>query len=205
MRAIAGFVFVLLATLPCLAQQSGQKAETQDKTADYYPLKVGNKWHYLVVLGNGRKVVFLYQITRIEDVDGKRLARVEMVVNGEIKATEQIGVDASGVFRHRYHEIPISPPACILKYPVKEGETWKSEMKVGDQPATMIAKTGIREEVKVPTGTYQAIPVVIDRAEDKARTRITSWYAPDLGLVKQSIEMQGGNINMELLKFEPGK
>jgi hypothetical protein len=204
MRAITGFV-VLLATVPGLAQQPEKKAETQDKPADYYPMKVGNKWHYLVELGNGRKVVFLYQIAKIDTVDGKQRARVEMVVNGEVRGTEQIGVEDGGVFRYRINEIPISPPACLLKWPVKEGESWTTEMKLGDQPVTMSAKAGTREELKVPAGTYRAISVAIDKIEGASRARITSWFAPKVGIVRQSIEMQGGNINMELMKFENSK
>ena len=168
-------------------------------------MKVGNKWHYLVELGNGRKVVFLYQIAKIEDVDGKQLARVEMVINGEIRGTEQIGVDAGGVFRHRINHIPMSPPACLLRNPIKEGETWKAEIKLGDEPVSMTAKTGIHEEVKVPAGTYRAISVAIDKKEGGTQARITSWFAPGVGIVKQSIVMQGGNITMELMKFENSK
>jgi hypothetical protein len=201
MRAIAGFVVVILATLSC----RGQEAKSPDKPADYYPLKVGNKWHYLVELGNGRKVVFLYQIVKIENVDGKRRARVEMVVNGEVKGTEHIGVDGAGVFRYRINEQPISPPACLLKYPVKEGETWTTETKVGDQPVTMSAKTGIHEEVQVPAGKYRAISVKTDRTENGIPVRVTSWFAPDVGMIKQLVEMRAGNIKMELLKLEPGK
>jgi hypothetical protein len=205
MKAITGLVVVLLATLPCPAQQSSQKAETKDKTPDYYPLKVGSKRHYLVEVGNGRKVVFLYQITKIENIDGKRLARVEMVVNGEIKTTEYIGIDAGGVFRYRTNDVAISPPECILKYPVKEGDTWTAEMKTGDQPGTMTAKTGKKEEVRVPAGKYEAISVTTEMTSAGSRVRIISWFAPEVGIVKQSIEIKSGHIPMELFKFEPGE
>ncbi len=205
MKAITGLVVLLLATLLCRAQQSGQKAETKDKAPDYYPLKVGNKWHYLVVLGNGRKVVFLHQITKVEEVNGKRLARMETVINGEIKNIEQIGVDVAGVFRYRSDDLPITPPACLLKYPVKEGESWTAELKIGDNPVTTNVKVGNIEEVQVPAGKYQAISVRNEMTVDGSPVRITSWYAPEVGMIKQSIERQGGDFNLELMKRETGK
>ena len=205
MKSITSLVVVLLATLTCRAQEPVQKAEPPHKTPDYYPLKVGNKWHYLVVLSNGRKVVFLHQITKIEDVDGKRMARVETVVNGEIKSTEQICANADGVFRYRTDDVPYTPPACILKYPVKEGETWSAKLKIGDMPADVSSKSGSKEEVQVPSGTFQTIPVKTEMLASGSRVKITSWFAPEVGIVRQLIERQAGSVNMELLKFEAGK
>ncbi len=205
MKAIAGLVVMLVAALPCQAQQTSPKAETKEKTPDYYPLKIGSKRHYLVEVGNGRKVVFMYQIAKVENTDGKRLARVEMVVNGEVKSVEEIGIEGGGIFRYRTNDVPISPPECLLKYPVKAGETWTAETKTGDQPGTLRASTGNKEEVEVPAGKYQAISVKTEMTSSGSRVRITSWFAPDVGIVKQMIEMQSGQITMELLKLEPGK
>jgi hypothetical protein len=209
MRAITGFVVVLLVTLPSSAQETGRKVEVQAKTPDYYPLKAGSKWHYVGELSNGRKFMFLCQVSKIEEDAGKRLVRVETIVNGGLMSAERVYVDAGGVFRDQTDGSPVSPPECLLKYPVKEGESWTSKFKNGDESVTVEAKAGKLEEVQVPAGKYRAIAVQSEMTGSESTVRVTTWFAPGVGIIKQSIENQGARrgfqVKRELAKYEDGK
>jgi hypothetical protein len=205
MKAIAGVLVVLLAALSGLAQESAPKAKTKDKTPDYYPTKVGTKWEYQVDAGNGQKVTVVNQIAKIEKVDGKPLAVLETLVNGQVQATEHIGVEAGGIFRYRFKGIEVSPPVCLLKYPVKEGASWETETKIGGQEFTVSGRVGGTEEVKVPSGKYQAVSAKIETTVKGNKITNTYWFAPDVGIIKQSVGIPGQSINMELSKFEEGK
>ena len=204
MKAITGVFVILLAALPGLAQESAPKAKTKDSTPDYYPLKVGTKWHYQINAG-GQKVTIVYQIAKIESVNGKPLAVLEQLINGEVQGTEHIGVESGGVFRYRYKEFEVSPPVCLLKYPVKEGSSWDTETKIGTQQFTVSGRERGIEEVEVPAGKYQAVAVKIETTVKGSKVSNTYWFAPDVGIVKQSVDVPGRPISMELLKFEEGK
>ena len=204
MRAIICFIVVFLVALPCHAQEAAKKEEVRDKTADYYPMKAGTKWHYIGELPNGRKFVFLTQIAWTKQVDGRPMARVETIVGGHLKSAEEIGIDAAGIFRYSEDGDAISPPAPLLKFPIKEDATWTTELNIRDKTAKMTGKTGKWEKVVVPAGTYRAIPVQIEMTVEDFHMQTTSWYAPGVGIVKQTVERQGQQVKRELSKYEAG-
>ena len=52
------------------------------------------------------------------------------------------------------------------KIPVKEGQSWTTDTKVGDQQLTMTGRQGRNEEVQVPAGKYQAVTAVVETTVD---------------------------------------
>src|SRR5262245_1755100 len=118
MKVITGVFVVLLAALPSWAQAP---AKTQASPPNFFPLKVGTKWHYQLDQGTGQKGTMVNQIAKIETIGGKEVARLESVVNGNVVATDYLSANNEGVFRNRYNDIEVSPPVCLLKYPPKEG------------------------------------------------------------------------------------
>jgi hypothetical protein len=202
MRWAPGIFIVLAIALPAIAQDAPKKDK---KLPDYYPLKVGTKWTYEIDGGNGQKVQVTNQITKVESIDGKSLARMESVVNGMVVATEHFESTEKGVFRHRSNGIEVTPPVCVIRYPYKEGETWVAEPKIGPQQLKLSFKTGKEEEVSVASGKYKAISVNVESEANGAKINATAWHAPDVGLVKQFTEFGGKNLTMELIKFEAAK
>ena len=145
------------------------------------------------------------QIAKIENIDGKGLARLETVVNGEVKATEHVGVEAGGVFRYRFNGVELTPPVCLLKYPIKDGDTWETETKIGAQQITVSGKEGGQKNLEVPAGKFDTISAKIETTVGGNKISNTYWFAPDVGIVKQAVDLAGRSINMELLKFEEAK
>src|SRR4051812_24542641 len=65
-----------------VSEQSNSPKETP-----YYPLQIGNTWSYRI--GDNR---YSLKVAKYEKVGDLNCARLEMVVNGKVVATEDIGV-----------------------------------------------------------------------------------------------------------------
>ena len=204
MKAITGVVVVLLAALPGWAQAPA-KAQAKAGPPNFYPLKVGTKWHYQVDTGTGPKGTMVNQIAKIENIDGKDLARLESVVNGNVVSTEHLSANNEGVFRNRFNGVEVSPPVCLLKYPPKEGTTWETQTKFGDQQLTVTGREGKTEDVQVPAGKFQSVTAVVEATVSGMKVSTSYWFAEKVGIVKQTLDLGGRTINVELVKFEEGK
>jgi hypothetical protein len=204
MKVITGLFVVLLAALPGWAQ-APDPAKTEASPPNFFPLKAGTKWHYQVDLGTGQKGTMVNQIAKIETIGGKDVARLESVVNGNVVATDFLSANNEGVFRNRFNEFEVTPPVCLLKYPTKEGATWETQTKFSDQQLTVTGREGKSEEVQVPAGKFQAVPVVVEATTEGIKISTSFWFAENVGIVKQTIDWGGKTINVELVKFEPGK
>jgi tRNA A-37 threonylcarbamoyl transferase component Bud32 len=155
--------------------------------ASYYPLKLGTKWHYRKETSLGAATPHLHQIVKIEKIDGQSLARLEALQHGEVLASEHLSTTAHGIFRHRNNGWEISPPLCLLKFPIKIGESWESEHRFGDEKGKVSCRIGA-EEVEVAAGKYQAITSHLEVMETGGRKiGITYWFAPGVGVVKQTV------------------
>lgn len=92
-------------------------------------------------------------------------------------------------------------PRCLLKLPVKPGDSWTTEVPAERYKVT--ATVGKPERVKVPAGTFDAIPVHADATHNgKPVPHRTVWYAAGIGPIKS---MVGDRVGMELVSFTPGK
>ena len=151
MRWVAGIFIVIATALP----DGAQAPPAQKNVPDYYPLKPGATWTYDLDPGNGRKIRVTNQIARIETIDGKSMARVETVINGRVALTQHLLSTPEGVFRCRMSDADVSPPLCFLKYPFKEGETWKAEPVIGNEHSQMSFKNGRHEELTSSATRYR--------------------------------------------------
>src|SRR5262249_5467844 len=104
-----------LATAHCLLP-TDQKPDA--KAPNYYPLQVDNAWHYKITVG-GNPVDAVARVVKIDDINGEKLPRLELTRNGNVLATEHLRQTNDGVFRHRNKGADITPPICLLKYPIK--------------------------------------------------------------------------------------
>jgi hypothetical protein len=195
-----------LAALAALAALAGAVAAADEKMPDtpYYPLVVGNTWHYRA--GDNR---FQLKVAEIKSVDGKPRAKIDLVVNDKAVSFEQVGVTKDGVVRYTFEGKEAKPPIEFLKVPPKADASWKIDSEVIDKagklPVKGTFKIGKEEDVKVPAGTYKAVPVSgqdID-ANGVRVQKLTYYFAAGVGMVKQVIEMEGNKIQIELEKYEP--
>jgi hypothetical protein len=187
---------------------SGALAADQDKKADptaaitssdWYPLAVGNEWNYTGAMK------FTMRVAKHEKVGDVMCARLEMIVDNQVKSFEHLGVTSDGIYRYTHSGRKTEPPVRILKLPPKAGETWDVNTKVGADMIKGAFKLS-EEEAKVPAGSYKAMVVTADDL-DANGTRISfkSYYAKDVGMVKQDLEVSGQKALIELEKFTSAK
>jgi hypothetical protein len=185
---------------------SSSKAKGDAKAPDYYPMKVGTKWHYQLDAGNGQKVQLVSEISGVDTFDGKSLARLEVAANGKkLPTTEHLRSDDNGVYRVRMNKMEVTPPICLIKYPLKEGQSWGGEASAAGQKMKLDCSEGKPEDVQVPAGKYRAIPCTITVTQGPVKLKNVFWFAEDVGIVKQRSEVGPQTITLELTKYEAAK
>jgi hypothetical protein len=201
MRRISGLMLVLVIGAAGAAEQA---APEKEKAPDYYPLKPGTKWFYEMD-ADGQKIKLNNQIAKLETIDGKSLAVVETVINGNVAGTEHMSATDKGIFRHRANGVECTPPVCLLKYPFKKDETWETDTTIGNETVKVKAKAVDSEEITVPAGKYKTVRAEVETTFMGMQFTATYWFAPDVGVVKQTMVIMGKKIALELEKFEAGK
>ena len=139
LRLLLSVLFLLAASLSSATPPDKKGGDDKEKTANYFPMQVGNRWTYRVSVG-GNTATAVSSIAKIETIDKIPLARLEAQVNGQVVASEHLQQTKDGVFRHRNNGQDISPPFCLLKYPVTSGAKWKGEIKVGAEKGKYAAE-----------------------------------------------------------------
>ena len=175
------------------------------KQADYYPLRVGNKWKFQMEV-NGVNVAGSYEVAKIDQINGQALARIEVTLNGKATpTTEHLAISDKGIFRHRVNGMEMTPPVCLLKYPVKLGETWTGKTKSAGEELDYTCRVGKWENVEVPAGKFKAITLNISLVQGGKTIVSDYWFAAGVGIVKQEFDIAGVKGSMKLEKFEEAK
>ncbi|AMV27524.1 hypothetical protein VT84_24195 [Gemmata sp. SH-PL17] len=169
----------------------------------YYSVQKGTRWVYT---DNGMDCEF-------EATDVKPLARdgwtvtVECVRDGAKSPYQKIEVSPRGLVVIEARGISAENPLCLLQRPAEPNAEWSYRR---DNPGATYSRGAMMvtgtEDVKVPAGVFRAVRVVHEVTvvwNDKPiqQLRVTTWYAPDVGLVKAT----GEGYKSELKSFTPGK
>lgn len=198
-------LFVFGLALPCQPLATAQEKKQDSKS--YYPIKAGNKWTYQIesdTAAKGSKLI--NQIAKIEKIDGVSLSRLETTAKGKVVASEHLSITDKGIFRNRYNGTEVSPPICMLKFPIKKGSTWKVESKVSEEKLSVSCKSD-EEEIEVPAGKFKTVKVVMDAEVVGAGIIVstTYWFAQGVGVVKQHVNINSMQFSILLEKFEEEK
>ncbi len=191
-------LFFLLAT--ALVSAGKPANEKKDPPPNYYPLEVGNEWQFNITVGE-KTTKMDSRIAKIENIDGVALARLECGVNNQVSATEHLRQTEKGVFRHRYNGAECDPPVCLLQYPVKASARWEGKLTVGKEKAKYSCETK-DETVEVGAGKFKCVRVDL-RLDSMGQIVNTSyWFVKDVGMVKQTIDVDNLSILLELQSFQ---
>lgn len=201
-----GCIMFLAAT--AWSSAGGDKKDSGEKKPDgppeYYPLQVGNEWHYAVTAnGNNTKVVT--RISTIETIGDKKYAKL---INPSVAVqSEHLFQDDKGVQRARYNNLAVTPPFLLLPTPAKVGAKWKGQFAVEKEKGVHNYSGEIQAEetVAVPAGKFATLRVFIEVEDNGKKVRTTYWFARDVGFVKQTFEAEGLSLLLELEKFEKKK
>jgi hypothetical protein len=138
------------------------------------------------------------KVLSVEDKDGTKVVIVgQLHTDGKFYPHRERVVSDKGVVQTKdLYTGDFSSPCVLLKLPHKADQTWDAAAF----KETLVARGP--EEVKVPSGTYQAIRVeYIKQGDDKRKVIRTEWYAPRVGIVK----LRTGDIEIVLKSFTAGK
>jgi hypothetical protein len=201
---LSSFVLLAILFVPGVrlpGQEKEKDALPAELSSPYYPLKIGTQWQYQV----GPTSITM-RVAKHEKVGDALCALVESSVDGKVVATEHISAGPNGVFRHSFNGAKSSEPLCILKLPVKKDQTWKFDAKIATETVKGAFKSG-EEDVKVPAGTYKkAVTSFTTECElNGNKAEFKYWFAPDVGVVRQTMTIGGREIESKLTKFEAGK
>jgi hypothetical protein len=211
MKLLAGAslaVLLCLADLPSFHAQEKKDEKKDEKKEDkekallekceYYPLRVGNVWKYK--LGDSH---FDMKVDRYEKVGEVLCARVNTLVDGRVIEFEHLAVTPDGIYRHSIGGKRPDKPVCILKLPPKKGEKWEVKAQIGEEKLGGDFAVG-EAEVGVPAGKYSAVTSESRNLDvNGLKVSVTYYFAKDVGIVRQVIEVGPQKTDMQLEKFEP--
>jgi hypothetical protein len=197
-----------LLALPLVLATPAVRADDKLEETPYYPLQVGTTWHYKV--GDGK---FIMKVTKHEMVGKELCARIVVQRDGQDSPGEDIAVKKDGVYRYSFNNLKPTMPVLILKLPPKKGDTWTVDVKTGanEDSGTVKGKFIAGEEkIKIKLmGKESEVETVTassdDLEADGLRIKCKCYFAKDLGMVKQEIDVANQKIVIELEKFEAGK
>jgi hypothetical protein len=192
---------VALIAVICLFVVGARTADDALPETPYYPLKVGNSWTY-----KSPQVSVTGKVARYEKVGNDLCARIESSIGDKVVTFEDVTVRSSGVYRCAFGDNRLNPPLLFLKLPPKKTQTWPIDTTIGDQKATGTFTGDIADEITVPAGTYKDVYVCTGQMEiGGVKCTFIYYFAKDVGMIKQSVEMPTQKIVVELEKFELAK
>src|SRR5262245_55186722 len=115
-----------LALSLCVAAAAAQ--DEKPPTSPYFPLEVGATWTY-----RAGEATFQYKVAKFEKVGKTTCARIELVVNNQVKSSEHVAVTKDGVQRFGFEGTALKTPITILPLELKEGAEWGVDSQVGGE------------------------------------------------------------------------
>ncbi len=164
---------------------------------DLFPLSVGRSWTYRV---GGQLERFTVRVARKETVGELECFRLEGSLGERIVASELVAWTSDGLCRARVEREDVSPPVYFLKLPGDHPkQAWKSTYKLGPRDGAASFTTEA-DAVEVPAGKFKTVLVTAEMTDGPSRLRTRAWYAPGVGLVKQTVEEGKRTTMLELEK-----
>jgi hypothetical protein len=184
---------------------------------EYFPLQVGNSWHYEVWKGDAPTTVKLeLKVQKMEKVGDKECFVLESYVNDNketlqrefyAKTKEGLAV-IKRVMGER--EIAIEPPELMIKTPLAAGQKWDWSGKLMETQLTMNFTTEDGGKLKIKDKEVDTLKIMmtqkVQTGESSSNCR---WFAKGIGPVKEEITMSRGakslTLNTRLTDYELNK
>jgi hypothetical protein len=213
----------LVAAFPGAGQDVKPPPPPKQFNLETYPIATGFRWVYrvtdrkapkmpegaaktpaTVVVTAGGKQLFSVKRNKQDEPNENVVGFDLQVLGGGKTLQEQVLVDRDGVYRVSGAGKSIVPPLRILKANAKKGESWTCDSQ--SENANMKGEFVILDDaevVQVPAGSFKTVLV---RSRDfmvgAQPLQIATWYAPNIGMVKQHIQTGNHEVVLELEKYE---
>jgi hypothetical protein len=198
------------AALPLLlllaGASAGQEPPAQETPPDseYYPLKKGTTWTYKLARDSDSSTRIVTQVAAHEKVGKELCAKIETKLRNEVVRTEFVAVREDGLYRVRVADKDVNPPVCLLKLPPKKEEAWAVKSNIGGEPLEgRFVVTDIKTDQTVLD--KMGVTVVVVRGKDLSangqKLTLDYQFAQGVGIFKQSTNLAGATVELELTKF----
>jgi hypothetical protein len=135
--------------------------------------------------------------------------------NGKLTRQEVFKEQADGLYfvgAGASDKMEISPPICLVKYPVKDGEavTWSGilRFKGTNAPGTAFSRVSARDTVKLPGGTFPVwrVDTVISTTVEGAQVAFPTvrYFSPGIGIVKQKTLAGETLLEKQMVRYQKG-
>lgn len=173
-----------------------------------FPLKTGNVWTYRV---SGQDDRFVVRAVRQEMIGEQKCTLLEGSLKGAVVATEHVAFAKNGLYRFREDTEDVNPPLCVLRVPLPRSGGWgaskndNSQHRLGTRYITASFRAKSEEITVVGTKYKTTMVTAIVNEGGRWLMNADTWYAENVGVVKQSIlEGKRPALVLELEKFEKG-
>jgi hypothetical protein len=166
----------------------------KDTTKDpvYFPTVEGTTLVYKVGDREETEVV-----SKVEVKEGSKVVHISSVENGVHKPLMVVRVNKDGLYLLEEVGQKYDTPWCILKLPVKAGDTWTTSTRrpdIGNLSSTETLKAV--EQLTVPAGKLENAAVVKPTSSSLGRSSaVTYWFADGVGWARIQV---GGQTSKEL-------
>lgn len=168
-----------------------------------YPMRKDSTWIYDMTV-QGKKLEMKCRIASKEKIDDQELYKLEAAFNGQVSATEHLSNNKQGLARHRNNGIDLTPPLRLLRNPVKIGDQWQQQVEHGGTKLKTTCKTSA-EVIETPLGKFDVVRVTLNTAVEGVSIDADYWFAPEVGCVRQVLNLGQVEANVLLRKYEAGK
>lgn len=168
---------------------------------EYFPYYLNKTMIYNSPFGDAITKVTLNNGVYTIKSDGVKFAyHLELLSSGnglEIKKIYQKFVLLA--FITKENSVSFNRPVPRFPVPFTEGKTWAwSGIEYANGDSEMVYVTGKIagiEKVTVPAGQYEALKIETTfKHDDTGSNTVTDWIAPDVGIVKIKIAINGGGL-----------
>ena len=166
----------------------------------YFPTKANTTWTYKA----GDQTVTVKVGDKTVKFKNEDCVKLETWVGGKEVASELYSVKADGIYRVKVKDDKIDPAIKVLQLPVKKGDAWKFNSKVGTQ--TVSGEFKVREDkekIKIGDKEYETVAVEgneLDVAGSK--TTVKLWLAKDKGIVKLNYKIADTETTLEMTEVK---
>ncbi len=183
-------------------------AKPAKKAPDYFPLRTNDWWRYRSTQANGSTSEFTLKVISEEPhADGTIRHCIELS-NPKPLIRDWYTKTASGVVLNEEEylggggKITLEPPRPILQMPLTPGErwTWSGTARAHTSVEESNEVAGV-ERLEVPAGRFDAVKILTQIEQGGVHASKTSWFAPGVGLVRQSTDSGGVTSTTELLEY----
>jgi hypothetical protein len=185
---------------------AGSAPKLKDLPAgDYFPTTVGDRW-VIEMQYKTHTVEYTEVVTGVDKKDGGLVVSVGREVDGKLGSySSDVRVTDKGLFRITLLGTVYDEPYCILKLPLKPGESWTTQVKSDGQVTSTFKYKAIEEEtVEVPAGKFKAFRIEVDIDSRGQPAKSVIWYNARVGAVKMEHEAGDSSYTRVLKSFKPG-